>query len=95
MICRYELNSNQILVKLLSSGDNLGTWMQENNFLSGTKACILILNSVQNNPLGNCYAILFYSNGYWVNHPQYIKIVNNNMSTGALDCTNLQDITIA
>lgn len=82
-------------MKLLNSGDNLGTWMQENNFLNGTKACILTLNSVQNNPLGNCYAILIYSSGYWINHPQYIKVANNNMSTGALDCTNLQAITIA
>ena len=89
-----ELNSKSIKVAALTTRDNLGTWLGNNQILSGEKMCVLALNDAQNNPLGQCYAIIIHSVGYWSKHPQYIKLSGNTITTGVLDCTDTANITI-
>lgn len=89
-----ELNSKSIKVAVLTTSDNLGTWLGNNKILSGEKMCILALNGAQNNPLGKCYAIIIHSVGYWSKHPQYIKLSDNTITTGVLDCTDTANIKI-
>lgn len=89
-----ELNRKSIKVAVLTTSDNLGTWLGDNQILSGEKMCVLALNGAQNNPLGQCYAIIIHSVGYWSKHPQYIKLSGNTITTGVLDCTDTTNITI-
>lgn len=89
-----ELNSKSIKVAVLTTSGNLGTWLENNQILSGEKMCVLALNGAQNNPLGQCYAIIIHSVGYWSKHPQYIKLSGNTITTGVLDCTDTANITI-
>ena len=89
-----ELNSKMIKVGVLVTGDNLGAWLANNLILSGEKMCVLALNGAQNNPLGQCYAIIIHSVGYWSKHPQYIKLSGNTITTGVLDCTDTANIKI-
>ena len=89
-----ELNSKRIKVAVLMTGDNLGAWLVNNQILSGEKMCVLALNGAQNNPLGQCYAIIIHSVGYWSKHPQYIKLQGNTITTGVLDCADTANIKI-
>ena len=89
-----ELNSKIIKVAVLMTGDNLGAWLANNQILSGEKMCVLALNGAQNNPLGQCYAIIIHSVRYWSKHPQYIKLSGNTITTGVLDCTDTANIKI-
>lgn len=89
-----ELNSKRIKVAALVTSDNLGTWLENNQILSGDKMCVLAFNGAQNNPLGQCYAIIIHSVNYWSKHPQYIKLSGSTITTGVLDCTDTANIKI-
>lgn len=56
--------------------------------------CVLAIVGAQNNPLGQCYAIIIHSVGYWSKHPQYIKLYGSTITTGTLDCTDTANIKI-
>lgn len=68
---------------------NLGTVIRENKLLETNKVSFLNCNRSTNNPLGNGWLILMYSTQFWVNHPAFIHIIDNTITTGTLNCENL------
>lgn len=56
---------------------------------------VFICNDSTNNPIGTTSVILlFHSVFYWEKHPHYICCRDKNISTGVLDCTDVNTLKI-
>ena len=84
-----KLNNTCIFV---NKGEDFGQAIKNAGIIQWNRIGFFICNNPSNSPLGNGFIILAHSNGYWDNHPIYIKTSGSDISYGTLDCSDYTNI---
>lgn len=84
-----KLNNTCIFV---NKGEDFGRAIKNSGIVKWNRIGFFICNSPSNSPLGNGFIILAHNNGYWNNHPTYIKTSGSDISYGTLDCSDYTNI---
>lgn len=77
--------------------EDFGDIIKKSNLFDGACKCkVFICNDSTNNPIAATGIILlFHSVTYWDRHPQYILCKGTNVTTGILDCSNINNLKIS
>lgn len=84
-----KLNNTCIFV---NKGEDFGRAIKNSGIVKWNRIGFFICNSPSNSPLGTGFIILAHNNGYWKNHPTYIKTSSSDISYGTLDCSDYTNI---
>lgn len=85
-----KLNNTSIFV---GNGEDFGQAIKNAGIIKLSRVGFFICNNPSNSPLGNGFIILAHNQGYWNNHPMYIKIDGSSVSCGTLNCSDYTHIT--